>query len=94
MSNKADDSHHFDECHERWVKKGNRPIGQPDAPEEWVESQCMFCAYYLALPGKFAFDWGVCSNAKSPMDGRVTFEHDGCDEFIQDKDYFGRRSET
>jgi hypothetical protein len=90
MSNKADDSQHFHECHERWVKKGNRPISQDDTPEAWVETQCMTCAYYLQLPGKFAFDWGVCSNPKSPMDGKVTFEHDGCDFFVFDDDYFRR----
>jgi hypothetical protein len=40
------------------------------------------------LPGKFAFDWGVCSNVKSSMDGKVAFEHDGCDFFLLDVDYF------
>jgi hypothetical protein len=79
MSNKADDDQHFDECHARWVEKRHA--------KEWVEGQCMFCVYYLPLPGKFAFDWGVCSNAKSPMDGKVAFEHDGCDFFARDEDY-------
>ena len=57
-------------------------------PDDWISKQCMFCAYYFLLPGKFAYDWGVCSNEKSPLDGKVAFEHDGCDFFVLDEDYF------
>ncbi len=69
------------------MESRHRAIEQPDAPDEWYEDQCMFCVYYLLLPGKFKSDWGVCSNAKSPMDGKVAFEHDGCDFFVRDEDY-------
>ncbi len=65
-------------------------MDRSETPDEWVSNQCMFCAYYLLLPGKFAADWGVCSNVKSPMDGKVVFEHDGCNFFILDEDYFKR----
>ena len=36
--------------------------------------QCGGCAFVLALDG----DWCLCTNAASPHDGRVTFEHGGC----------------
>lgn len=38
--------------------------------------QCGGCKWFAALNG----DWGICCNQESAMDGRVTFEHGGCDK--------------
>jgi Protein of unknown function (DUF3027) len=70
-----------DSCHERWSTKNNRDLSLSDPPDEWIESQCEICVYWIPLRGKFATDWGVCSNEKSTSDGVVRFSHDGCDHF-------------
>ena len=82
MKHKALDERHFLECHERWVKRTNRDLTTPQ-PDTWLDTQCLTCAFYILLVGKFSQDYGVCSNAKSPFDGRVTFEHDGCEEHAE-----------
>jgi hypothetical protein len=32
------------------------------------------------------FDWGVCTNPKSPRCSLLTFEHQGCEQFEYDED--------
>jgi hypothetical protein len=39
------------------------------------------CKHFLKLRGDLGFDWGVCSNPKSPRGGMLTFEHQGRDKF-------------
>ena len=39
------------------------------------------CRHFVILEGKLGFDWGVCTNRKSPRAGLLTFEHMGCKEF-------------
>jgi hypothetical protein len=84
MENKTNDSEHFDSCHKRWIKRCNHSL-EISSPDSWFSNQCGFCAYFLILPGEFRRDWGVCSNEKSPLDGKVAFEHDGCDFFVEDE---------
>lgn len=75
------DEEHSHSTHERWVARRNRDTGDPDYKEEWYGEQCGGCTFYVPLAGRFGEDWGVCSNEKSPFDGKAVFEHDGCEEF-------------
>lgn len=83
MKEKYDSREHFRVCHDRWITKTNRDLSASERPDEWVWNQCESCIYWLPLRGKFATDWGVCSNGKSASDGVVRFSHDGCDKFEQ-----------
>src|SRR6058998_2124760 len=38
------------------------------------------CRWWLPLQA-MPYDWGVCSNPRSPRCGLLTFEHQGCWEF-------------
>lgn len=60
-------------CHERWIELRHLP------PDEGRE--CMGCRFYVSLRGPLGMDWGVCSNPLSRYDGRLCFEHDGCDKW-------------
>jgi len=65
-------SDHAEAAAERW-----RPT-LPDRPE----GRCADCAYYMALRGQSYFwDYGLCANARSPRDGRVTAVGSGCVEW-------------
>lgn len=77
-----ENENHFDACHKRWVAKTNWDLTSSEMKDEWVEKQCGLCCFYIPLIGKFKDDYGVCSNAKSKFDGKVMFEHDGCQHFI------------
>ena len=44
--------------------------------------QCGECRYFACLEGIYIEDWGVCTAATSRWDGRVVFEHDGCEAFV------------
>lgn len=59
----------------RWVMRSYE-TGVKDDPSdpEWVRYQCGGCRWFLALDG----DYGLCANAASVNDGRLTFEHGGC----------------
>ncbi|MFN4249842.1 DUF3027 domain-containing protein [Deinococcus sp.] len=76
------DDIHLRECHQRWLKNANRDV-HSGLDDHELETQCEFCAYYINLSGEFKFDWGVCSNKISPFDGRVMFEHDGCEYHVE-----------
>jgi hypothetical protein len=69
------------EIHRRWVQRRNRDTGSPDYREEWYGEQCLHCRFYVPLEGPLGADWGACTNATSPFDRQVMFEHDGCDAF-------------
>ena len=73
-----DDESHLRECHQRWLKSSNRELHSELNVDE-LGTQCELCIFYIHLSGEFKFDWGVCSNSISPFDGRVMFEHDGCE---------------
>jgi hypothetical protein len=48
----------------------SREIGGPDC-------SCG-CTLYHVLIGAAGWDWGVCVNPRSPRQGLLTFEHQGC----------------
>jgi len=79
----VDSPRHFKACHKRWMERRNRRAEAKDYRDMWLEEQCMFCRYFVPLTGVFGEDYGACSNAQSPSDGMVRFEHDGCSEFAQ-----------
>jgi hypothetical protein len=81
---------HARRCHSRWVKDMNRPGDARPYPEEWYNQQFGGCRFYIHLVGELRFDWGVCSNALSPRDGKATFEHDGCDAFVEAKEAWSK----
>jgi hypothetical protein len=69
--------------HDRWIESRNRKTEDPDYLEDWFWSQCGDCVFWFPITGKLGADWGACTNSKSPFDGRVRFEHDGCDEYAK-----------
>ncbi|WP_310369208.1 DUF3027 domain-containing protein [Catenuloplanes atrovinosus] len=71
----------LNEIHKRWVAGRNRDTASADYRDEWYDEQCGLCKFWFPLAGELGSDYGVCANAQSPFDGRVRFEHDGCDEF-------------
>jgi hypothetical protein len=84
----GNDKQHFKDCHKRWIERLNRNMDDPNYKEEWTHQQCFSCKYFVPLIGRFMDDYGACTNAGSPLDGRVMFEHDGCDQYIEDADYW------
>ncbi|MCA1594853.1 MAG: DUF3027 domain-containing protein [Chloroflexi bacterium] len=77
------DGKHAHECHVRWVKgyTRNGPARSEEEEDRWHNEQCGQCRYYVPLEGALSSDWGACTNAKSMFDGRVMFEHNGCDQY-------------
>lgn len=69
----VDDEPHRRASSARW--KDKRPERKPSI------GQCLFCRYYIPLAGPLGEDWGVCSNAVSPFDAQLMFEHEGCDQY-------------
>jgi hypothetical protein len=76
-----DDSDHAKRCHQRWIVRLNRNPDKPEYRDAWYREQCFGCRYFIRLAGALAEDYGACTNAASKFDGRVMFEHDGCDSF-------------
>ena len=76
-----DDREHADRCHHRWCERMNRHQYDKNYKDEWYAQQCGACSFFIPLIGALCEDWGVCSNAATPFDGTVRFEHDGCDLF-------------
>ncbi len=59
------------------------PFGSVNRDSEKGSSDCSGgCVHFLKLKGKLGFDWGVCSNPKSHRCGLLTFEHQGCTDFV------------
>jgi hypothetical protein len=63
------------------IQRRNRRTEDPDYPESWVYEQCGRCRFWFPLAGDMGEDYGVCANARSPFDGFVRFEHDGCEAY-------------
>jgi len=82
MKHKALSADHFANCHIRWEKFRNRDLTKGGQVSEWIDTQCQSCVYYVPLVGKFSEDYGACTNEASPFDGKVMFEHDGCDKHV------------
>lgn len=80
---KAFDADHIRQALERCPTC--KPSREPEVGEYWKE--CMSCAYYIPLIGAYDRDAGGCTNAASPCDGRITFEHDGCDAYVPSKEW-------
>lgn len=76
-----EDFRHLGASYQRWMDRRNRKQESPDYRDEWYAEQCGHCRFWVPLTGALGADWGVCTNPRSPFDGRVQFEHDGCDEF-------------
>ena len=72
---------HWQATHERWLDRRHRKQEAPDYQDVWQAQQCGACTFWVPLAGSWGLDWGACSNPRSPLDGRVQFEHDGCAEF-------------
>jgi len=85
----AHNEKHFDRCHDRWIKSRNRQSDDPANDYEASWKQCGGCRYYVRLTGAFILDWGACSNPASRFDGRVRFEHDGCEGYETASDGWG-----
>ncbi|MFJ6705758.1 MULTISPECIES: DUF3027 domain-containing protein [unclassified Streptomyces] len=82
----GDDRAHNHACHKRWSQVQNRSTRRSDYRDDWYDEQCGGCRYWVALSGELGRDWGVCTRAASEFDGRVRFEHDGCDLFVVRED--------
>ncbi|MFF2776120.1 DUF3027 domain-containing protein [Streptomyces sp. NPDC058052] len=79
-----------DDVHGRWSRLLHRSTGDPGYREEWCDEQCGGCRSWIALSGERGLDWGACTRAGSAFDGRVRFEHDGCEHFsARDDGSFG-----
>lgn len=59
----------------RWVKHSYETGEEQPGYRGFINDQCGGCRYF----GAFDSDYGVCCNAASPNDGRITFEHGGCE---------------
>jgi len=77
---------HAQVCHERWLASRNRKYELSEFPDSWYGEQCGACRYFVPLAGALIEDWGVCTNPDALFDGRVRFEHDGCDHFDEASD--------
>lgn len=62
------------EARSRWYRA--RDAESPKDEHNYVEHQCGGCKFFGDLDG----NWGLCWNARSPQDGRLVFEHNGCTE--------------
>lgn len=78
MAIPADDPEHRNATHHRWVARCTRNTTSSDHQEAWYAQQCGGCWSTSPRRG-LRIRLGVCTNAKSSFDGRVTFEHDGCE---------------
>ncbi len=61
------------------------PYGNRSRTEGWGPDCSCGCKHFLPLEGELRSDWGVCSNPTSPRVGLLTFEHQGCREFVEDE---------
>ena len=77
------------DVHARWMDQRNRWQESDAYRDEWYASQCGACRWWVPLSGALGLDYGGCTNARSAFDGRIRFEHDGCDEFQPADDGWG-----
>jgi len=85
------DKAHVSATVQRWLSKvpRNRKTGSAEYKDDWYSEQCFACQYYVHLDGDLRRDWGVCSHPQSPFDGKLMFEHDGCEyySFAADEEF-------
>jgi hypothetical protein len=75
--------------HHRWMELRNRRQEDDRYRDEWWGEQCGGCRFWLELGGPLGDDYGGCANPASPSDGRIRFEHDGCDAFVPGGPWYG-----
>jgi hypothetical protein len=64
-----------------------KPHGSIDKTESNYKGDCSCgCNFFLKLRGKVGKNWGVCMNSKSHRCGLLTYKHQGCLEFVANKD--------
>lgn len=68
----------------RWFENRNRQQESSSYLDEWRLQQCLHCIHYIPLTGEIGADFGVCTNEVSQFDGRVMFEHDGCNQHVHE----------
>lgn len=68
------------------MTRRNRKQEEPEYRDEWWAHQCGACRHWVPLTGELGSDYGACTNERSPFDGKVQFEHDGCDQFDPDSE--------
>lgn len=79
---------YFNATHARWMGKRNRRQEETENYDaSWGLEQCFNCMFFVPLSGVFSDDYGACSNAESPFDKTVMFEHDGCEFHKLDPEY-------
>jgi hypothetical protein len=65
----------FDAARARYLARCSETgVREPSAPN-YVLHQCGGCFWH----GATGLDWGLCLNPASPHDGRIVFEHGGCE---------------
>src|SRR5437870_4997761 len=74
---------HTNKTHKRWI---NQIVWGNDLEQGLTSNgvemrQCFLCQFYVQLTGALGPDWGACTNPVSPFDGKIMFEHNGCDQF-------------
>jgi hypothetical protein len=80
---------HAQTTHQRWIANRYRDPGSPGFDwDKWAGKECMTCRFYIPLMGILGADYGACSNPDSPFDGSVRFEHDGCEAYSENEDYW------
>ena len=63
------------------------PYGERDRDTAEPSADCSCgCRHFIPLAGELGYDWGICSNAKSPRAGPLTFEHQGCPQFESEEE--------
>lgn len=81
MTQLEHDTRRHDEIHNRWRDAKNRDQDDSSYLDAWYGEQCGACRHWLPLAGALGEDYGGCTNAQSPFDKHVMFEHDGCEAF-------------
>jgi len=63
---------------------GQRSRTKPSERSSDCVSDCSGDCKHFQVLQAMPYDWGVCTNPKSPRCGLLTFEHQGCYEYEQD----------
>lgn len=59
---------------------------EPYGKEKDRKSDCSCgCRHYQKVEGQLGMDWGVCGSPKSHRYGLLTFEHQGCHKWEEDR---------
>ena len=71
------------------LPKDYEPYGQVkrwEDPNKSYPDCSMGCKYFIELKGELGNDWGICCNKNSHRYSLLTFEHQGCQKFVFDKE--------